>query len=278
MDDTNNSDLIELGKQSPNTQHQALFVHKFNSPLFTATKHGIYTRMQMLLNDPTFQNLISNQTSLLLKKHINAKKIILFKLSLGRSGSESIQSYWRFVVGLLRIIAFQRSNIPKFFRIPTYLFIDEFQNFISDDIEKALTQLRKYGLHLILANQYVGQEISPSVQKTLFASGVKIAGKNDRKSLSAIANEMDLSVEQLKYLNIGEFYLQIGNRKAIKLKTPKALLGDRNVMSHTQWQSLIQKQLKLHYHKIDKGNHNPRASDKQNWSKICQQITAKYPL
>jgi len=93
MDDTNNSDLIELGKQSPNTQHQALFVHKFNSPLFTATKHGIYTRMQMLLNDPTFQNLISNQTSLQLKKHINAKKIILFKLSLGRSGSESIQSY-----------------------------------------------------------------------------------------------------------------------------------------------------------------------------------------
>ncbi len=105
MDDGNNADLVELGKQSPNSQHQALFIHKFNSQLFSATKHGIYTRMQMLLNDPIFQNLISNKTSIQLKKMINSKKIILFKLSLGRSGSESIQSYWRFIVGLLRIIA-----------------------------------------------------------------------------------------------------------------------------------------------------------------------------
>jgi len=54
--------------------------------------------------------------------------------------------------------------------MPTYLFIDEFQNFISDDIEKALTQLRKYGLHMILSNQYVGQEVSTSLQKALFSS------------------------------------------------------------------------------------------------------------
>lgn len=64
-----------------------------------------------------------------------------------------MQSYGRFIVGLLRIIAFQRSHIPQEFRTPTYLFIDEFQNFETEDIEKGLTQLRKYGLHLILANK-----------------------------------------------------------------------------------------------------------------------------
>tara|TARA_R110001592_G_scaffold250179_2_gene512805 strand:+ start:302 stop:502 length:201 start_codon:yes stop_codon:yes gene_type:complete len=66
-----------------------------------------------------------------------------------------VQAYGRFIVGLLRIIALQRTNMAIQKRVPILLFIDEFQNFISSDIEKALTQLRKYGLHLVLANQYV---------------------------------------------------------------------------------------------------------------------------
>ena len=47
MDDDNNTALVALGKQSPNLQHRNLFQHKFHSQLFSATKHGIYTRMQM---------------------------------------------------------------------------------------------------------------------------------------------------------------------------------------------------------------------------------------
>lgn len=109
-------------------------------------------------------------------------------------------------------------------RVPILLFIDEFQNFVSSDIEKALTQLRKYGLHLILANQYIGQQISSSLQKTLFASGVKLAGKNEKKSLSLLANEMEVPLDELRQLNTGEFYLQSGNYKPLKIKTPKYLL------------------------------------------------------
>jgi len=111
-------------------------MHSFNNALYTATKHGIATRLQVLLNEPVFQQLISNQTSFDLKKLVNQKKVILFKLSLGESGSNSIESYGRFIVGMLRLIALQRANIPKHFRTPIYLFIDEFQNFISNDIEQ----------------------------------------------------------------------------------------------------------------------------------------------
>ena len=62
------------------------------------------------------------------------------------------------------------------------------------------------------------------LQKTLFASGVKIAGKNEKKSLTVLANEMDLTVDELKQLNTGEFYLQVSNYLAVKIKTPKYLL------------------------------------------------------
>lgn len=250
MDDNNNADLLALGQQSPNPQHRLLFRHKFNSPLFSATKHGIYTRLQVILNDPTFQNLISNTTTINLKQLIEEKKIILFKLSLGNAWSDSVQAYGRFIVGLLRIIALQRTNIAVNKRVPILLFIDEFQNFISSDIEKALTQLRKYGLHLMLANQYVWQQISSALQKTLFASGVKIAGKNEKKSLSILANEMELTVDELKKLNTGEFYLQVANYPPIKIKTPKYLLWNKNTMPSKSWHYLVKQTLQAYYSKL----------------------------
>jgi hypothetical protein len=93
MDDQNNHDLVELGKQSPNPQHRQLFQTKFNTRFYDATKHGLYTRMQILLNDPIFQNLISNKTTVDLKQLIEQKSIIVFKLSLGEVGTESVQAF-----------------------------------------------------------------------------------------------------------------------------------------------------------------------------------------
>jgi len=81
-----------------------------------------------------------------------------------------MQAFGRFIVGMLRIIAIQRSPLPAYMRTPTFLYIDEFQNFISDDVENALTQLRKYGLHLVLAHQYIGQRMDLNMQKALFSS------------------------------------------------------------------------------------------------------------
>ncbi|MBK6632894.1 MAG: TraM recognition domain-containing protein [Chitinophagaceae bacterium] len=39
----------------------------------------------------------------------------------------------------------------------TLIFIDEFQNFVKGDAGNALSEVRKYSLNLILANQTLGQ-------------------------------------------------------------------------------------------------------------------------
>ncbi len=168
-----------------------------------------------------------------------------------------MQSYGRFIVGLLRIIAFQRSNIPQPFRIPTYLFIDEFQNFLSEDIEKALTQLRKYGLHLILANQYIGQQISPAVQKTLFASNVIIAGKNERQSLNAIGKEINISLFDAMKLKVGEFYIKSLSKQTIKIKTPKLLLKENYVIDDNLWYLIKDRNLRKYYRPLSNKLNKP---------------------
>ncbi len=73
---------------------------------------------------------------------------------------------------------------------------------------------------------------------------MKIAGKNEKKSLTAIGNEMDIAVNELKNLGIGEFFIQSGNQTATKIKAPKTLLKNNNAMSKVMWKKLKAENLK----------------------------------
>jgi type IV secretory pathway TraG/TraD family ATPase VirD4 len=53
--------------------------------------------------------------------------------------------------------AMRRQKIPKEERKDFFMYIDEFQNYITPSIESILSEARKYRLGLILANQYLGQ-------------------------------------------------------------------------------------------------------------------------
>lgn len=93
--------------------------------------------------------------------------------------------------------------------------------------------------------------MSTSLQKSLFASGVKVAGKNEKKSLTAISNEIDIPVEALKKLRVGEFYVQSGSGKTMKIKTSNLILGSRHAMNKKAWQKLRQSNICKYYAKTD---------------------------
>lgn len=71
---------------------------------------------------------------------------------------------------------------------------------MSPDFEKALTQLRKYRLYLILASQYIGQCADRYLQKALLSVGVIITGNNERKSRKTIEDETGISSTDIENL------------------------------------------------------------------------------
>jgi hypothetical protein len=48
-------------------------------------------------------------------------------------------------------------NLPRGVQYPTYLFLDEFQNFVGPDVETALPETRQLGLKLVLSHQSFAQ-------------------------------------------------------------------------------------------------------------------------
>lgn len=57
----------------------------------------------------------------------------------------------------LKLSALKRAKLDPKDRTPYFLYIDEFQNYVSKSIESILSEARKYKLGLILAHQYVDQ-------------------------------------------------------------------------------------------------------------------------
>lgn len=83
--------------------------------------------------------------------------ILMVKMDKGLIGTDNTSLLGQIVLGNIIRAAMSRTGIAKEERKPYNIFIDEFQNFIKSDAGTALSEVRKYGLRLILANQTLGQ-------------------------------------------------------------------------------------------------------------------------
>jgi hypothetical protein len=88
---------------------------------------------------------------------MNSGKIILMNLSKGLIGDINSTLLGMIVVNKIQVAAMrrQRESVEK--RKDFFLYIDEFQNFVTPSIESILSEARKYRLGLILAHQYIDQ-------------------------------------------------------------------------------------------------------------------------
>ncbi len=84
-------------------------------------------------------------------------KILLVNLSKWKIGELNAQLLGMILVTQIYNAAMSRANIPEDQRRDFYLYVDEFQNFVTDTFADILSEARKYKLALIMAHQYIAQ-------------------------------------------------------------------------------------------------------------------------
>lgn len=89
---------------------------------------------------------------------IENRKILLVNLGLqgNRISEDNAHLLGTLLVHAINSYGMTR-NINTAKQKPFFIYLDEFQNFVTSDIEKIITGGRKFGLHLILANQHLSQ-------------------------------------------------------------------------------------------------------------------------
>ena len=82
---------------------------------------------------------------------------MLINLAKGKVGEINAKLLGLIIVSKLQMAALSRADVREDDRPDFYLYVDEFQNFITDAFSSILSEARKYHLNLIIAHQYLGQ-------------------------------------------------------------------------------------------------------------------------
>ena len=121
--------------------------------------------------NPIIRNIIGQPKSTFdIRKIMDEGKILIVNLSKGLIGEDNAAILGAFLVTKIQLASMSRSDIERIEdRRPFYLYVDEFQNFATDSFATILSEARKYGLNLTVANQYISQ-MSDTVRDAVFGN------------------------------------------------------------------------------------------------------------
>lgn len=142
-------------------------------------------------------------------------------------GATASEAFGRLLTASLQAYAMGQAKQPKAQRGRVFVFVDEFHHYVSESMESILTDARKYGLSLFVANQSLAQ-LRPKMRELLVGNAfVKALGPSDATTQNAMASVMGAKPEVVKSLPNYRFLLKAGRGEARLFSVPKALLKRR---------------------------------------------------
>jgi hypothetical protein len=118
----------------------------------------IISKMAILTQSGYVSEMISQADDMLcLEDRLNQGGIILVNLNKGLLGATECRFLGVILTMQIFAAGLKRSTLPPSARRPVNIYIDEFQNFVSDNVASMLSEARKFGLRLNLANQTLSQ-------------------------------------------------------------------------------------------------------------------------
>ena len=154
--------------------------------------------------NPIIRNIIGQpKSSFDIRKIMDEGKILVVNLSKGLIGEDNAAILGSFLVTKVQLAAMSRSDIPNVEdRRPFYLYVDEFQNFATDSFSVILSEARKYGLNLTVANQYTSQ-MTESVRDAVFGNvGTTISFRVSADDAPILSKQFEPIFEAQDLLNL----------------------------------------------------------------------------
>ena len=172
----------------------------------------LVNKLGQFLSDPLLRNIFGQKENKIdISKLMNEEKIILINLSKGRLGEENSSFLGSIFLTKIKQAGMERAAIPERERKDFYIYVDEFQNVVTQTFENILSEARKYGLNLTMAHQYVGQ-IIPRVHQAVLGNcgsviSFRIGGEDALKMKPEFAPIFE--VKDLINLAVGEIYVKM---------------------------------------------------------------------
>src|SRR3989344_5027253 len=134
----------------------------------------IQNKVGQFLSTSIIRNIVGqSQSTINIFDMMNEGKIFLVNVSKGRIGEDNSALLGGMIITKIQLAAMERVRIPEEVRKDFYLYVDEFNNFVTDAFASILSEARKYRLNLTVAHQYTAQLVtkeSSNVRDSIFGN------------------------------------------------------------------------------------------------------------
>ena len=122
---------------------------------------SVLNKVGALTVNPVLRLILGQKSNALPFRRIMDEGKVLI-CNLGRVDGETRRLLGSLIVTGLEQAALSRTDVPSTARRPFYLIMDEFQDYVAHEgseqtLSQILSECRKFGLHLVMAHQHLGQ-------------------------------------------------------------------------------------------------------------------------
>ncbi len=170
----------------------------------------IVSKFGKFITNKVMRNIIGqSQSAFNFRDVMDNGKILLVNLSKGKLGEEDAKFLGLILVPKILTAAMSRQDMPMEQRRDFYLYVDEFQNYATDDFAVILSEARKYRLNLIVANQFVAQ-IEENVKNAVFGNvGSMVTFRVGVPDANFLQHEFAPTFSETDLTNIEKFHVYI---------------------------------------------------------------------
>jgi len=174
--------------------------HKSEVLDYIASKFGRFVTNKMI------RNIIGqSKSSFDFRKVKDEGKILIINVSKGKIGEENSSFLGLVLIPKILAAAMSRAKTPEDQRRDFFLYVDEFQNFATQDFATILSEARKYRLNLVVANQFIGQ-MEEEVKNAIFGNvGTIIGFRVGVTDASYLQHEFSPVFNETDLLNVERF-------------------------------------------------------------------------
>ncbi len=179
--------------------------HKSEMLNYFTSKFGRFMTNDMM------RNIIGQpKSSFDFREVMDGRKILICNLSKGLIGEINAFLLGMIIVSKIAMGAFSRQDVPEDNRTPFFLYVDEFQNFITDVFATILSESRKYKLSLNITNQYIAQLDEKIRNAVIGNAGTLVTFRIGAADADFLVKEFDpLQLEDLTNIDKYNFYIKM---------------------------------------------------------------------
>jgi hypothetical protein len=139
---------------------------------------------------------------------MNKGYFIICPVSKGGTQDDTfLKFYGSYIVSEVYKAAVMRESIDELERVNFPMTLDEFQNFMGDDIEGILAEARKYGLALMMANQYLAQLPATIKAAVLQNTATKMCYNLDTDDAKVLSQSYGFGITAADLMSIPKYHV-----------------------------------------------------------------------